>query len=352
MLSALVVGNLAAASTHLHFVAVGKGHGNREMDAEGWTKAMTVPEGVICPAVVNRRNWDKDTAGRHSNARDAFEVRQIGTEISVRRDHHKHKTWGVDLAFSCEKHYERVSNACINVHVGSSIVSKVSKPDTHNRAWTTKKIDIPSEYVCPAQVSKANWKSSSQGSEVFRVKQVDYSRGKVFAVRRDNGKEGSTQWDMDLKFECCIPESQCTTVTVGGSYAADVNAETGYTKGYAVPKGAVCPAVIKKGTWSHEHSMVQHTGFQNSKDEWTTKRENGMIYLHNVKGATKRWAMHVAFECCEHPTTQYTVDEKCHPSNCAEWNCNDWCACYENAVEEADQYDVACTSDDNDCLCA
>ena len=351
MLAALTIGNLASAVTHLHFVGKSR-HG--KPGADGWTtKTMTVPEGVICPAKVNRFNWNNDKAGRHKNGHDEFEVRQVGTEISVRRIKSKNnkkgtiKGWGVNLAFDCDKHYERVSNACIDVHVGTAKAAGVTKPDKHNRAWTKKNFKIPSEYVCPAQVSKANWKSDATSSDLFRVKQV----GNVFAVRRDNGKKGSTQWDMDLKFECCIPDSRCKTVVVGGAGSASVDKQTGWTKGFAVPDGAVCPNVIKKGTWSHEHAMVQHTGFKNSRDVFATKRENGMIYLKRTDKPGRNWAMHVAFECCENTATQHTFEEKCHPSHCKDWSCQDWCACFESAVEDADQYAAGCSSDEDDCIC-
>ena len=62
-----------------------------------------------------------------------------------------------------------------------------------------------------------------------------------------------------------------------------------------------------------------------------------------------RW---LAFECCESTVTTHVVENKCHPSNCADWSCDDWCKCFEQDVESEQHYDQEkCGDDGSVCSC-
>ena len=91
-------------TVHVHVHTVGYGM-NSNMGADGWTPVQTVPDDYVCPAVVNKYNWDTAAAGVHAEASDEFYLRQTGNSIQVKKklEEGAPVEFGLNLAFPCVK---------------------------------------------------------------------------------------------------------------------------------------------------------------------------------------------------------------------------------------------------------
>lgn len=288
--------------------------------------------------------------------------------VQVRRVSSNSASWGINLAFDC--HYIRdfrPSSSCMTVTVGNSRAAQVGSKDRWGRAWS-KNFDVPNEYVCPAEITKDNWVTGDLGTgridgahdnsnKIFRVMQRH--NGKI-KVRRSNpnGRQttaAETTWAESLTFECCRPQTQCRSVTIGDSGHARRDAD-GWTTPVAIHDSLACPTELRKGDWLNEQAMVKHDGHLTAGDKFTVRQANGEVSVHRVNGRgahiTNGWGMWLAFECCESTVTTHVVENKCHPSNCADWTCDDWCKCFEQDVESEQHYDQEkCGDDGSVCSC-
>ena len=204
MLALQSLGSTAfSVSAQVHVLTVGGGHGDN-MGADGWTPVTTVPDGYVCPAVVNKYNWDKKAAGVHAEASDEFFVRQIDNTIQVKRKG-KAVMWGLNLVFPCHKG-DNQDKKCQTLVVGGSYDAGVTTYDAKNKAWS-KAFTVSAGYTCPAFISKKNWHKEAAGmhkdyDDKFHVRQS----GTTVHVRRDGVHKN---WGMVLAFDCCIPDKKC-----------------------------------------------------------------------------------------------------------------------------------------------
>lgn len=253
MLALQTLGSVALSETvqvHVHTVGYGMG----AKDSDGWTPVKTIPDGYICPAVVNKYNWDKAAAGQFAESSDEFYLRQIDNTIQAKRKGHN-ADWGMNLAFACHRGGDQDAK-CHTLVVGGSHDAGVATYDASNEAWS-KAFAVPAGYTCPAFVTKHNWHKAAAGmhadiDDKFHVRQSETT----VHVRRDGGDKN---WGMVLAFDCCVPDSTAT---------------------------------------------------------------------------------------------KYQVGDECHPSKCEDWECTQWCACFEQSVEDAGQYAAPCAVVDADaCSC-
>ena len=237
-------GAASASQTVIHTV----GYGN-VVGADGWSKVSTVQDGVICPAVVNKYNWDKAAAGKWADSTDEFIIKQEGNNVQARRVGVDDR-WGLNLAFACRK---------------------------------------------------------ADASET--------------------------------------PASPCHTVVVGTSHEAEWTKEKEWSKAYAIPNGYICPAEVTKVNWSPIAA-----GMHAEVNDVFRLRQDGNSFTVS-RQLNRKWGIVLAFDCCKAGETAYEIEDKCHPSKSCDWDCSAWCSCFEQSVEDADEYDPKCMDGTDNCAC-
>ena len=102
-------GNVSHDDVHVH--NVGWGHAG-SLSVDGWNMAETIPDGYVCPALVNKHNWEGT-----STRDEEFFVRQIDNTIQVKlKGSCLTSEWRMSFAFPCHRGAEMAAceGACEN----------------------------------------------------------------------------------------------------------------------------------------------------------------------------------------------------------------------------------------------
>ena len=379
MLTLQSLGSTAfSASAQVHVLTVGGGHGDN-MGADGWTPVTKVPDGYVCPAVVNKYNWDKKAAGVHAEASDEFFVRQIDNTIQVKRKG-KAVMWGLNLVFPCHKGGDQ-DKKCQTLVVGGSYDAGITTYDAKNKAWS-KAFTVSAGYTCPAFISKKNWHKEAAGmhkdyDDKFHVRQS----GTTVHVRRDGAHKN---WGMVLAFDCCIPDK---TVLQG----ANLNAKTKVGSLDACIGECDHDKDCKPGLMcfqrEHGETIPGCKGLGGGKN-WDycyspAPKAKNVLQGANLNAETKAGSLEACIGECDHDKDckaglkcfqrqngekipgcvgkgsgkdwDYCYDPNpkpvCDHTQCADWDCNQWCECYDQAQETVYEQNN-CADDDQPCMCS
>ena len=194
--------------TDLITVNIGNGLGLKKYFSDQGDNSLykkssnTIPEGYVCPQVIDKSNWNGCHPKCPGQYGDRFSIRQKDNSVYANRIDSKNNGWGMPLSFKCFKK----EGLTVNIGNGSGL-KKYFSDQGDNSLYKKSSNTIPEGYVCPQVIDKSNWngchpKCPGQYGDRFSIRQKDNS---VYANRIDSKNNG---WGMPLSFKCFKKEDE------------------------------------------------------------------------------------------------------------------------------------------------